>query len=208
MTGTKPPSWRERQRAERELVILAEAERLLSVEGYEGLVLDRLADQVGVSKATLYLHFASKEDLVGAVMLRSMARLNDQLTRLAAENDRPVVQRLSAILAGLLEGDFSWIWTITGSQRHALAGALTDYPGLRDANLRFFDVLCTLIRQGQANGELDPSLPAPSAARFLLSLLQAQGRNMLPGETALSGKEFTALAIRFALHGLCVSSTT
>lgn len=206
-TETKQPSWRDRQRAERELLILAEAERLLSTEGYEGLVMDRLAELVGVSKGTLYQHFANKEDLVGAIVLRGLARVDDLLTVQIAESDRPVVERLSAVLACLIGGDIAWMSTITGPQKHELSAALRAHPGLRDAFLRFFDGLCTLIRQGQAGGELDPDLPAPTAARFLLSLVQAQGARTMPGEVAVSKQAATALAVRFYFNGLCVHPT-
>ncbi len=131
-TEIRPPSLRDRQRAERELLILAEAERLLREEGYEGLVMERLADGVGVSKGTLYQHFAKKEDLVGAILLRSTARVNDQLTLLSADSARPVVERLGAVLALLIEGDVAWMSTITHPQKHELAAALENLPGLRD----------------------------------------------------------------------------
>jgi len=206
-TETKPLSLRERQRAEREVLILAEAERLLSAEGYEGLVLDRLADLVGVSKGTLYQHFANKEDLVGAVILQGMARLDALLATQIAAGDRPVAERLGAVLASMIEGDFAWMSTVTGPQKHALADALRDHPGLREAYLRFFDGLCTLIRHGQTGGEFDPAFPAPTAARFLLALVQAQGARTLPGEAPLDKQAAAALAVRFYVRGLRTQPT-
>src|SRR3954453_14891756 len=43
--------------------ILAEAGRLATVEGIEGLSIGRLAKAVGISKSCLYAHFGSKEEL-------------------------------------------------------------------------------------------------------------------------------------------------
>jgi TetR/AcrR family transcriptional regulator, fatty acid metabolism regulator protein len=207
-TEIRPPSLRDRQRAERELLILAEAERLLREEGYEGLVMERLADSVGVSKGTLYQHFAKKEDLVGAILLRSTARVNEQLTLLSADGARLVVERLGAVLALLIEGDVAWMSTITHPQKHELAAALENLPGLRDGFTRFFNGLCSLILQGQTTGELDATIPAPIAARFLVSLARAQSGPALGGQVTVSGQEFVAMAVRFYFHGLRAQPTT
>ncbi len=207
-TILKQPTLAQRQRAERESLILAEAERLLGTEGYEGLVMDRLAELVGISKGTLYQHFANKEDLVGAVILRGLAHLDVRISRLTADVSRPVIERLSAVLTDLIEGDIAWMSTMIGPQKHALSDALANHPGLRDAFIRFFDVLCTLIRQGQASGELDPTIPASVAARFLLSLVRARSGRSFPGETAVSRKKFSALAVRFYVHGLQMNPPT
>ena len=199
-------SLRERQRAEREGLILREAERLLSEEGYDGLVMERLAERVGISKGTIYQHFAKKEDLFGAIILRGLERMNEQLTIHLADGTRPAAARLGAVMTLLIEGSSAWMSTITGPQKHELAAALADHPELRDARTRFFDGLCTLIVQGQEAGELDPAVPAPIAARFLLSLVGSRGWSALRGEAAVSAEDFAALAVRFYVHGLSVHS--
>ncbi|MGH2390317.1 MAG: TetR/AcrR family transcriptional regulator, partial [Chloroflexota bacterium] len=89
ITGTPHLSLRERQRAEREHLILDEAEKLLSEEGYEGLVMERLAERVGISKGTIYQHFDKKEDLFGAIILRGLQRMDEQLTRHLADGAQP-----------------------------------------------------------------------------------------------------------------------
>jgi AcrR family transcriptional regulator len=43
--------------------ILAEAARLATVDGVDGLSIGRLATAIGMSKSGLYAHFGSKEDL-------------------------------------------------------------------------------------------------------------------------------------------------
>lgn len=58
-----------RERMERERLILQHADDLLSIHGYHGLNLDELAERVEYSKATIYNHFESKEDLMSAVDL-------------------------------------------------------------------------------------------------------------------------------------------
>jgi TetR/AcrR family transcriptional regulator, mexJK operon transcriptional repressor len=48
--------------------ILAAAKRAFLAAGFEAVSMDAIAREAGVSKATVYAHFGSKEDLFGAVI--------------------------------------------------------------------------------------------------------------------------------------------
>lgn len=65
----------------RENLVIEHADFLLGEHGYLGLNLDELADRVEYSKATLYHHFVSKEDLVLAVVDRHFAIRQDYFQR-------------------------------------------------------------------------------------------------------------------------------
>jgi AcrR family transcriptional regulator len=58
----------------RESLILDHADRMFRESGYLGLNLDHLAERIEYSKATIYNHFASKEDLVLAVSITHIER--------------------------------------------------------------------------------------------------------------------------------------
>lgn len=75
---------KQRQRRERETLILDHAARLLARDGYQDLNLDELARAVEYSKGTLYLHFKTKEDLVLAVATHALRHRADLLERAAA----------------------------------------------------------------------------------------------------------------------------
>ena len=72
---TRTPPLKERQRQEREQLILQAAEQLMIERGYHETSIDDIAARVGISKGTVYLHFASKEDLVIALVERGMRQL-------------------------------------------------------------------------------------------------------------------------------------
>ncbi len=61
---TAPRSLKEKQRQEREALILQAAEEVLMEKGYHETSIDEIAARVGIAKGTVYLHFPSKEDLV------------------------------------------------------------------------------------------------------------------------------------------------
>lgn len=65
-------SRKQRELQAREELILDHARVLLQAKGYMGLNLDELAEQIEYSKGTIYLHFASKEDLLLGVVIRAV----------------------------------------------------------------------------------------------------------------------------------------
>ncbi len=68
-------SLKEKQRQEREELILQAAEEMLAEKGYHETSMDEIAVRVGIAKGTVYLHFPSKEDLVMAIFERGMLKL-------------------------------------------------------------------------------------------------------------------------------------
>src|SRR5579871_1033504 len=66
---------KERQRLEREQLILEAADDLMLERGYHDTSIDDIAARVGISKGTVYHHFTSKEDLVVALLERGMRHL-------------------------------------------------------------------------------------------------------------------------------------
>src|ERR1700687_1334032 len=69
---TAPRSLKEKQRQERETLILQVAEEVLMEKGYYDTSIDEIAARVGIAKGTVYLHFSSKEDLVATIYVRDM----------------------------------------------------------------------------------------------------------------------------------------
>ena len=67
--------------------ILKTSGELLSQRGYYGVSMSDIADKVGITKAALYYHFTSKDDLVKVLMEQTVAELKSDL-RKVIENSR------------------------------------------------------------------------------------------------------------------------
>ena len=65
--------------------ILDEATRLFAERGYEGTSMADLAERVGLRKASLFHHFASKEQLRKAVLERLVQRVTATLAKASAD---------------------------------------------------------------------------------------------------------------------------
>src|SRR3954471_18191321 len=101
-----PRPLKERQREEREELILQAAEEVLLEKGYAETSIDEIAARVGIAKGTVYLHFPSKEDLVVTIFARNMQTLLEGVDGIIA-NQPTYRAKLEALLDFMYTGFFS-----------------------------------------------------------------------------------------------------
>ena len=73
--------------------ILDAALDVFSEHGFEGSTLQQVADRLGVTKAALYYHFRSKDDILGALVVPANADLGAMLDAHTGTNDTPARRR-------------------------------------------------------------------------------------------------------------------
>ncbi len=79
--------------------IVTAARRHFFAPGFRNVTMDDLAEELGMSKKTLYLAFASKTDLVRAVLLDKFRAVDDDLQRIMSEPPATVMDSLHQLLA-------------------------------------------------------------------------------------------------------------
>ncbi|MDC0771164.1 TetR/AcrR family transcriptional regulator [Streptomyces sp. HD] len=81
---------KERERAERERLIVTAARELAEAEGWEAVTTRRLAAEIEYSQPVLYSHFKGKDAIMAAVALQGFAELAAELrtARTAAKGTR------------------------------------------------------------------------------------------------------------------------
>jgi AcrR family transcriptional regulator len=82
--------------------IVDEATRLFAERGYEGASMADLAERVGLRKASLFHHFASKDVLYAAVLERLLVPVSETITR-AINTEGSFTDRLDALSDALTE---------------------------------------------------------------------------------------------------------
>jgi len=80
---------RQRERAERERLIVTAARELAEAEGWDAVTTRRLAERVEYSQPVLYGHFANMDAIRAAVAMEGFAELADRLRAARAGADGP-----------------------------------------------------------------------------------------------------------------------
>lgn len=83
---------------ERSMEILDTAERLFSTEGYSKTAMSDIASEIGVAKGTLYYHFKSKEEVMDAIILRTLNRRVTRAKQIIADKNMQANEKLLLIL--------------------------------------------------------------------------------------------------------------
>jgi AcrR family transcriptional regulator len=65
--------------------IIRAAAKMFAAQGYEATSLDSIAAEAGMTKATLYYHFSSKETIYAAVLTRYLAEAKERLEEVRRE---------------------------------------------------------------------------------------------------------------------------
>ncbi|MFD7505630.1 TetR/AcrR family transcriptional regulator [Streptomyces sp. NPDC059850] len=80
---------KERERADRERLIVATARELAEQQGWDAVTTRRLAERIEYSQPVLYSHFRGKREIIGAVALEGAAELAAVVRAAASAADGP-----------------------------------------------------------------------------------------------------------------------
>lgn len=168
-TAPKP-----KQRSATAEQILDLAETLIQTRSYSAFSYQDIADALGIRKASIHYHFASKAELGAAVIDRYADRFGTALAAMGADQSKSSM----AMLDFYIEPYLRFAKT---PDRVCLCGALAGEmpalpPEMRARVDRFFKAhhawLAGILERGAARGEFDLSAPAAKTARLVFGALQ------------------------------------
>jgi TetR/AcrR family transcriptional repressor of nem operon len=148
------------------------AEQLVQVRGFNGVSYADVAAELGVTKAALHYHFATKAELGEALIDRYTARFEAALGEID-EGSSDAASKISAYATIYLD--------VLRQQRMCLCGMLAaEYQTLpapmQHAIVRFFDInetwLEVVLNEGQQAGTLRHRGSARDAARIVIGTLE------------------------------------
>jgi AcrR family transcriptional regulator len=152
-------SFKEQVLRAREDAIVASVNRLMADKGFDLMTVDEVAADVGIAKASLYKHFASKEALATAAMVRLMERTQAVVDQQAARQDARPIERLQALTRWALQTQLAGEMPTVPSQNSTLRAELMAHKGYLDSILRVSDTLGAWIEEAQAQGDINAQLP-------------------------------------------------
>jgi AcrR family transcriptional regulator len=161
-------SFKERERQRREEEILRTAAHMIRDRGYAHLNMDEIAEEVGVSKPTLYQHFKSKDDMVMWALIRAVQRME---TYVESITEQPPLAQLEMLLRYMIR-------THTEAENLPLIRVHTStliemksHATYLDHQGRVGEMLKATIQQGKDRGEINPDLSHIAIIGSMFSLL-------------------------------------
>ena len=148
--------------------ILAAAKRTFLAAGFGAVSMDAIAREAGVSKATVYAHFAGKEDLFGAVIERECERYFARFS--AGELDLGDVRASLTVLGRRF---LELLLSPDGIALHRIIlGEVTRFPGLGEVFWRAGPErqrvqIEAFLKSAAASGTLDLADTRLAAEQFL-----------------------------------------
>ena len=184
---------RERERAEREQLIIESARELAEAEGWGAVTTRRLAERVGYSQPVLYSHFAGMSAIMTAVALEGFASMAEDLrtARATASDARAALGAVSAAYIAFADRHPA-LYDVMFGQTVDLPFATPEAPPALHAG---FNEIAEAIRPFAAAGDDLPLLTETYwAALHGLITLARSGR--LPAEA--QARRLELLLARFA----------
>jgi TetR/AcrR family fatty acid metabolism transcriptional regulator len=203
-TTTAPRSLKERQRQEREALILRTAEEVLMEKGYHETSIDEIASRVGIAKGTVYLHFPSKEDLVVAIFTRDTRQLLEKVDEIVSgeASPRDALERLLHCMYGrIFVKHMQLVYSIyrSGEQKHQWKEHGEKLRGLLDD---LSTKISQVLERGKAGGEFDPEIPTPVMLSAFFGLLSPKSYERLMVEEKLEADELANYLGRIYFKGV------
>lgn len=158
MQTLKPKvSFKEQMHLAREDAILQSTCRLLGEKSFDAMTMDDVANAVGIAKASLYKHFASKEDLCCAAMIQILGRVRAYLDTLPT--DMPPQDKLRDLVRWSLERLITNEMPLLPSRNSSLRAVLMANKHYLDGLVTVSDQIGQWITEAQAQGFINPALP-------------------------------------------------
>ena len=134
--------------------ILDATDRLLARFGYRKMTVEDIAVEAGIGKGTIYLHFASKEEVVLSHVDRIVDRLKQQHLAIIARSEITAPERIRRMLLARVLFRFDSIQHYTQSLNDLLAALR---PGLLARRAKYFEeeaqIFAEVLAEGRASGE-------------------------------------------------------
>ncbi|MHB8629377.1 MAG: TetR/AcrR family transcriptional regulator [Aggregatilineales bacterium] len=188
--------------AERKTQILKAASTVFARKGFAEARMEDIADECGLSKATLYLYYRSKDDLIAGLLINTF-REQMQGLRLLLDMEGTVRERLltmTQLLVTAMQQNTDWL--AISFEFYAVAGR---QPNVREVLKEYFaeyrTALALLFRQGIERAEV-PAFDTNQAAIALAAMYEGMFLLWITDPDAIPLSDIMPNAIRFLLDGV------
>ena len=144
-------------------------------------VMQQIAEEAGLHRATVHRHFASRDDLIVAVRRRSLDALGQQLTEVLSGPERPSGEMLDLVVRTMLEvGDRYRVYQYTTWHDATIEerrGELSE---------PVFRLLTTAQKDGQVRGDVSVEMLAAALGGLIWAVLPHIARGTMTTDEAVA----------------------
>jgi len=198
---TPPPST---EVAETRTRILRQARRDFFAHGYSSFTMDGLAAEVGMSKKTLYVHFAGKDEIVGAVIDDLAAEIRSDADAVLRNRELNLAEKLRGFVEGMLERMATLSpRTVRDLQRFA-PKLYAKVEEVRGKTLPY--VFGRFVEEGQIAGLVRENLPPGFAIEFFLHAMQGMMQPQTLDRLRVAPRDVIATGVDLFFGGLLTNA--
>lgn len=196
------PSMREHLLKVREGAIIDVVNQLLADKGYDLMTVDEVAANAGLSKASLYTHFRSKEELAAAAMVLVLERALAFVQSAEVQTLASPLERLRAVVRWTLRTQLAGAMPSLPAQNSSLRAFLGNHKGFNRLLFQLSDALGEWIEAAQAQGQLDPQLPGEVVLYSLYARACDQVLQVLKAGKQYDDEQIVEWILRSCFFGL------
>jgi AcrR family transcriptional regulator len=192
-----PPRNRKNEFGQQRIVEAARAH--FFCHGFRSVTMDELAEELGISKKTLYAHFAGKIELLEAVLADKFAGVEAKLNEIARTHPHDFSAALHELLANMQRELHEIKPPFVRDMRQKAPHVFKVIERRRAALIeRFFG---KLFIEGQRAGMVRKDVPAKLTIEILLAIVQAIMNPLKMEELGMTPKEGFAGILKIILEG-------
>ncbi|WP_300533522.1 TetR/AcrR family transcriptional regulator [uncultured Mameliella sp.] len=142
---------------ERREEIVETADRLFRQHGYANCSVEMIIREIGVAKGTYYYYFKSKQDILEAIVERTLGRIVDMAKGVADDPSLSAMQKMQALLENsqIGDGDSLEVAEMLHLPENRELHELTNVQTV----LQLSPILAQIVEQGIAEGVFDVDRP-------------------------------------------------
>jgi len=177
--------WKEREKEQRRNDIIDAARKLFAKKNLDEVSMDKIANEVGFGKGTLYLYFKNKESLYFAVTLRS-TRIWAEMVKKEVKKGNTSLEKLKLYgnanreFSNKYPDDFRLLYSPSSIKKQFDMDKMTSSEEFQEERDLFKEIMfigIDLIQKGIDEGEIRPDVD-PTEAAILLSVIFNGNVNM------------------------------
>jgi len=184
--------------------ILEAARRVVARNGFQGVTIDRVAEEAKIAKGTVYLYFHTKEELLKAAVEQGMLHFTN-LIRAEVEEVAQPLEKLCRLVEATLELSDSQrdFFKMLLLERNFLAAA-PNHPEaaqMLDLYLGYINFIASVIKEGVDAGVLRPH-DVEASAFALNEAMRGCFQQRTLGLTSRTAAEDANILLDIFFHGI------